>query len=231
MKYQGSKNRFAKEILPIILKNRKPNQFYVEPFVGAFNLIQWVDGNRIANDSNEYLIELFKAIQQGYEPPQLVSEELYNNIKNNQQLFDKSTVGFVGFACSFGSKWFGGYARGKNSKGNQRNYALESYRNIMKQKPLIQDISIYNLDYRKLVIPRGSIIYCDPPYFNTTKYKDSIDSVEFWDWCREMSKENTIFISEYSAPEDFICVWEKKVNENLSINNSGKRIEKLFTIQ
>ncbi len=32
MKYMGSKARFAKDILPIILKDRKPEQWYVEPF-------------------------------------------------------------------------------------------------------------------------------------------------------------------------------------------------------
>ena len=32
MKYMGSKARFTKEILPIILKDRKPEQWYVEPF-------------------------------------------------------------------------------------------------------------------------------------------------------------------------------------------------------
>lgn len=35
----GSKRRIAKDILPIILENRKENQFYVEPFVGGCNLI------------------------------------------------------------------------------------------------------------------------------------------------------------------------------------------------
>lgn len=35
MKYLGSKARIAKEILPIILKDRKVGQYYVEPFVGG----------------------------------------------------------------------------------------------------------------------------------------------------------------------------------------------------
>ena len=35
MKYMGSKNRIAKYILPIMLKDRKPNQYWVEPFVGG----------------------------------------------------------------------------------------------------------------------------------------------------------------------------------------------------
>ena len=58
MKYMGSKRRIAKEILPIILKNRKQGQYYVEPFVGGCNIIDKVDGNRIGNDINKYLIAL-----------------------------------------------------------------------------------------------------------------------------------------------------------------------------
>ena len=59
MKYIGSKNRHAKELLPIILKNRRDDQWYVEPFVGGFNMIDKVSGLRLANDSHSYLIELF----------------------------------------------------------------------------------------------------------------------------------------------------------------------------
>lgn len=44
MKYMGSKNRYAKEILPLILKDRKENQWYVEPFVGGANVIDKVGG-------------------------------------------------------------------------------------------------------------------------------------------------------------------------------------------
>ena len=59
MKYMGSKNRHAKALLPIILKNRRDDQWYVEPFVGGFNMIDKVPGLRLANDSHYYLIELF----------------------------------------------------------------------------------------------------------------------------------------------------------------------------
>ena len=56
MKYMGSKARFAKDLLPIILKDRKEQQYYVEPFVGGCNIIDKVNGKRIASDSNKYLI-------------------------------------------------------------------------------------------------------------------------------------------------------------------------------
>ena len=48
----GSKNRHAKDLLPIILKNRRDDQWYVEPFVGGFNMIDKVPGLRLANDTN-----------------------------------------------------------------------------------------------------------------------------------------------------------------------------------
>ena len=76
MKYMGSKNRFAKELLPIILKDRKTDQWYVEPFAGGMNLIDKVDGNRIANDNNKYLIALWKGLQINKSRPTEISKEL-----------------------------------------------------------------------------------------------------------------------------------------------------------
>ena len=46
MKYMGSKARHAKELLPIILKDRKEGQWYVEPFVGGCNMIDKVTGKQ-----------------------------------------------------------------------------------------------------------------------------------------------------------------------------------------
>ncbi len=65
MKYMGSKARIAKEILPIILKNRKPNQWYIEPFVGGANTIDKVEGNRLGSDINHYLIALYLELKKG----------------------------------------------------------------------------------------------------------------------------------------------------------------------
>lgn len=87
MKYMGSKNRIAKHILPIILKDRKENQYYVEPFVGGANMIDKVNGLRIGADNNVYLIEMWKALQKGWKPPKEITRETYNDFRtlyNNQ---------------------------------------------------------------------------------------------------------------------------------------------------
>ena len=125
--------------------------------------------------------------------------------------------------------WFGCYRRDKIGK---RNYSLEAHNNVRKQAPKLKGIVFNNLNYWELSIPHKSIIYCDPPYENTAKYKgtDSFNHFLFWQWCRDMSiAGHQVFISEYNAPEDFKCIWEKKVNNSLTKNTGGKQgIEKLF---
>lgn len=226
----GSKNRHAKYLLPIILKNRTPNQVYVEPFCGGCNMIDKVGGERIANDVHFYLIEFFKAVQQNWLPPKQISEELYKDIQHNQKKYNPALVGYVGFNLSYAGKWFGGYARDKAKK---RNYGLEAYKNIINQKPNLLDIKFYNLPYWDLQIPANSLIYCDPPYENTTKYKSSFNYIDFWNWCRQLTATgHTVFISEYNAPDDFECLWQREVNNTLVQNTGQKKgIEKLFKLK
>ena len=75
----GSKARIAKDILPIILANRKQGQHYVEPFVGGCNTIDKVNGNRIGADFNKYLIAMWKFLTQTkLEFPHYISRETYS---------------------------------------------------------------------------------------------------------------------------------------------------------
>lgn len=43
-----------------------------------------------------------------------------------------------------------------------------------------------------------TIIYCDPPYMNTSGYQNDFDSLEFFEWAKK--HDYGIFISEYSNP-------------------------------
>ena len=76
----------------------------------------------------------------------------------------------------------------------------------------------------------NTLIYCDPPYENTTKYSTSknFDHKIFWDWCREKSVYAPVFISEQQAPDDFICIWEQNVKRTIDAKNKTVVIEKLF---
>lgn len=226
MKYLGSKNRIAKHILPIMLEHRGKDACWVEPFVGGANMIDKVEGWRIGSDLNEYMVALLNEMTQpNFEAPE-ISEEKYNDIKLNQSKYPKWLVGYAGTQLSFGAKWFGGYRRDKQGK---RDYCLEARKNVNKQARKLIGASFKNFDYLNLPIPNNSLIYCDPPYKNTTGYKNKIDYNAFWQWCRDRSTNGcVVFISEYEAPDDFKCIWQMEVSTNVSINKGKKDIEKLF---
>lgn len=230
MVYMGSKNRIAKELIPIITKDLKPNQWYCEPFVGGANMIDKIEHPyKLGADNNKYLIALLEAVQNGQELPEHITKDEYIAVKTNKDNYPDWYVGFVGFVCSFRAKFFGGYSGYYTTKtGIQRNYIKERISNILKQN--LDGIKLVCSSYDALDIPANSIIYCDPPYNGTTKYKESFDSDAFWQWCRDKAKEgHTVYVSEYNAPEDFKCIWKKQINSNLG-GTSKTATEKLFTI-
>lgn len=233
MKYMGSKSRLAKHILPIILKDRG-DSFYVEPFAGGMNIIDKVDGKRIANDVNIYLIDMWKALTDGWIPSEYSREE-YIHIRDNKNIYPNHLVGYAGFCLSYCGKWFGGYAGITSTRDGIRDYQKEAKNNILKQVKQMKGVVFSNTDYWEMDIPSGSTVYCDPPYAGTTEYKDSgFNHSLFWKWVREISEDSRVFVSEYNAPEDFKCVWQKEVASSLSANGSSggnkKSIEKLFVI-
>ena len=88
MIYVGSKSRIAEQILTIILEGRKDGQYYVEPFCGGCNTIDKVPGNRIANDSNPYLIAMWEALSWGWDPPKIIEREYYRDV---QKCYNQNT--------------------------------------------------------------------------------------------------------------------------------------------
>ena len=236
MKYMGSKARFAKEILSIVLKDRSENQWYIEPFAGGMNMICNVTGNRIANDIHPFLIALFEAVVYEKWQPIKLSKSFYDSIKNCKDTFKPRLVGWAGFGCSYSGKYFGGYAGETKTKiGTVRDYQQESINSLLKQAEKLKGVKFSCLPYFEIAIPENSIIYCDPPYENTTKYSNDFNHAEFWQWCRNMTlKGHTVYVSEYNAPDDFLCVWEKEAKSSLSANGKigGSKIstEKLFTL-
>jgi len=232
MKYMGSKSRIAKFILPIILHNRVENQYYIEPFAGGMNIIDKVVGYRIASDKNVYLIEMWKLLVTGYTFP-IITKELYNaarmefNNKTNVEFTD-AEIGWIGWMGSFNGRFFDG---GYSGKTETRDYIDEQIRNTEKQIPNLLNVEFKSGNYNEITIPNDSIIYCDIPYKGTKQYSTSknFDYDEFWEWCRDMSKKgHKVFISEYSAPDDFKCVWEMEVTNSMSTANTYKPMERLF---
>jgi len=226
MQYFGGKHRIAKELAKIINAYlQEPGAKYVEPFCGALNVTQWINpkAERLACDFNLDLILLYQAIQNGYEPPGEVSEARYKELQEG--LFSSAERGFVGFACSFAGGFFKGYARGRG-----HNFADIGKRGLAKKFENLDGVEFRRANFL-LANYSGCVIYCDPPYSGTTAYSTGkFDSAAFWQKVRELSADNLIFISEYNAPDDFIEVWRKEVNVNITVaGKAEKRIEKLYT--
>lgn len=234
MKYMGSKARFVKELLPIILQGRTVDQYYVEPFAGGMNMVCEVKGKRIANDNNKYLIEMWKGLVRGKKYPRDISRILYNAARNcyNKHTIDEyftvDMIGWIGWMGSFNGRFFDG---GYSGIVNNRDYINEQINNTLHQLNFMRDVLFLSTDYQNLSIPPNSIIYCDPPYYGTKQYSTSknFNHDEFWQWCRDKSLEgHIVYISEYNAPDDFICVWEINTKSYMKPSRSQQTIEKLF---
>lgn len=231
MRYQGGKSRIAKNIAGIINSyagagGRTP---FVSLFCGSCAVESKIRGFSpvICNDKHAYLISLLRGVQAGYDLPDYISEELYRYLRDNKDL-DPVLAGFAGFGCSFGGKWFAGYAR--TSAGT--NFAAQSKKSLLKDMAALQGAWFTNVDYRNLSIPQGAVIYADPPYDGTTGYQhEHFDSAEFWQYARLLAQTgHLIFISEETAPRDFVSVWQKPFTRTLDVNkdNQFRATENLF---
>lgn len=227
MRYQGGKSRIAQDIASVI--SVRGGDCFVSLFCGSCAVESKVQGfsRKILNDRHQYLIALLQGVQRGYELPESITPEQYWHIREHKD-DDPTLAGFVGFGCSFGGKWFGGYAR--NATGT--NYAAQSKRSLLKDMATLQDATFVCADYRRVCIPPRAVIYADPPYNNTTGYHgDRFDSAEFWIAMRLLADTgHTVFVSEQEAPPDIQCVWERKFTRTLDRNKSNQFsvTEKLF---
>lgn len=243
MKYVGSKNRLSKELAPIIQSYiTEETVAYIEPFVGGANMIDKIKHhNKIGSDIHKELIALLNYTRDNYKDlPETFSEEEYNRVKANRDSYEPWYVGLVGFCGAFGAAYMTGFARAyKADKVTKRDIPAEGIRNLVKQAPNLQGITFECksfLDYDPKEY-KNCVFYLDPPYRATFGYStDKFPYEDFDKWAVELSKNNTVLISEYEMPEDkFECIWSKEsivnVKNNVVHNKSKKRVEKLFKVK
>lgn len=163
-----------------------------------------------------------------------MSKELYQSVRDNKDFYPKQVVAVAGLLATYNAKWFGGYAGTVTTKtGVVRNYYDEAVRNVIGQVPLIKDV-IFKHDTYLQINPVNSVVYCDPPYKGAKQYNgQKLNYEEFYDFCRQLSKDNVVVISEYSMPDDFECIWQKERNvyQKSDRVNCDKAIEKLFVMK
>lgn len=239
MRYVGGKARIAKwirnHIVEVADEYRGINLTYVEPFVGSGAVLEQVARSQrfsrlIANDIHPDLIRMWYAIsREGWTPPEYVDVEEHRALKNSR--VPSALRGYAGFCCSFGGNFFSGH---ESRNGNNIGQVTERH-SVCRRGSVIRraDVELRNTDYGELQIPPGSIVYCDPPYADTTGYDcGDFDHGRFWNTMGKWVTGGAIvFVSEYQGPSDWPVVDE---HPRLSILGTGtgqrndRRTERLF---
>lgn len=230
MQYMGGKARIAKRLTEVMLSMTTERQTYLEPFMGgAWVLAQMAPhfAAPAAGDAMPDLAMMWQAVQRGWVPPTEMSRQRWEQLRYESSSPERA---FAGFGCSFGGKWFGGYA-----PRPERQYADAAHKNVMRHGDLIRGVFVEHADYRQWQPGKGTVVYCDPPYEGTTAYGgvSEFSSGEFWDTMRWWNYWGaTVFVSEYSAPSDWRCVWSVDSYSTLDrAATSGAPVtEKLFTL-
>lgn len=234
----GSKSKIAKFIIPILqdIVDKNNINTYVEPFCGGCNVIDKIKcGTRIASDKQHYLIELYKNLDKLDLLPDMVTKEHYSDVRTayntKNSKYKDWYIGAIGFLSSYNGRFFdGGYAGIITTKeGNIRNYYDEAKRNLLGQD--LSNIIFKENDYKDIIVT-NALVYCDPPYKDTKQYgvSKNFNHDEFWQWVREMSRNNIVIVSEEQAPDDFRIIWEQPIKRTIDNNSTVNSIEKMFTI-
>ena len=230
--YFGGKIRLGKEISKIITENEfsllgHNNNTYFEPFLGMAgvfrHMIQTSDRESIGCDYHEDLMLMWAAVKNGWVPPKEVSYNLHQNMKTEEP---SALRGFIGFGCSYMGRFYSGFT----------DTCLKSYNQIISVSNIIKTRKISFLQHEDYTThdPHNMTIYCDPPYNESSTSNDAIvgfrkfNHEQFWEIMRKWSSNNLVFISETSAPDDFLCIWEKPIGRGFYKNKGFKRLERLF---
>lgn len=155
-----------------------------------------------------------------------ITKSTYDYVKSHKDE-DPGLTGYVGFACSYSGKWFGGLARNKRGE----DFCAGASHSIYRDLNGLKNAEFLCGDYRDVEVPDGSVVYLDPPYKGTTGYSTGdFDHDAFWEYVRELSKRCTVLVSEETAPDDFTCVWSKQIARQVDVRQGRVyKTEKLFS--
>lgn len=220
--YQGGKGRIGKRIAKVIKRVEdeliESPMDYFEPFCGMCGVLRYFssknDRQVYASDIHPDLILMWKAVQEGWKPPRKCSKKEYLRLRSSPPSPKRS---FIGFAGSFGGNFFSGGFRIK--KGGP-DFLGQAYRGLNKVAKDVKSVTFQGPCSYDEYEPKGMLIYCDPPYEGNKLGSDlfrKFDHDVFWKTMRKWSENNLVFISEWTAPHDFVKIWcTESVNSNSS---------------
>lgn len=235
--YQGGKGRIGKRIACVlrVIENDildSSETDYIEPFCGMcgvlFNMAMGSRRRIVANDTNGDVIEMWKCIQKGWDPPKTCSRSEFDDLKKNDRYIPSAKRGFVGSISSYGNIFMGYYRL--HLQPPHRDYIGEGRKRVLSISKYTDKVEFTHGSYENVCVS-NSIVYCDPPYIKNkfkTAHFQGFDHVRFWDVMREWSHVAIVVVSERTAPSDFKCIWNIDVNFSINKQTLTKSSECLF---
>lgn len=232
MRYLGGKSRIAKYIAAEINKVRRPGQLVWDAFCGGLSVSVALSkhGPVLATDANAALINLYKAVQNGWQPPAEVSKETWLAAK---LLPDTDPMkAFCAIGCSYGGDWSGGYANDRKAYPEHSikatSHASSSRNALKRQVPKVASFACVDFLSSE---PKGTetVIYCDPPYSGTTRYTATgfFDDAAFLSKLASWSAFADVFVSEYDFPIG-IQIWERPSPGGCCLKTKAAATERLY---
>lgn len=228
----GGKHRLGKRIANVLLAARGAHTSYLEPFVGAGGVLRHVAPHFdmvVASDLHKDLILLWQALQSGWVPPDALSFDEYQELR---QADPSALRAFAGYGLSYGGKWFGGYAREYRPSDD---YCGAARRGLLHKIASAAHVDFRHCDYREWHPNEKVLIYCDPPYRGTTRSsatRESFDTSAFWACMRKWASHGaTVFVSEYGAPDEPGIELAHSADLRTCLNeNDGWLTERLYRV-
>lgn len=228
----------AKHIVGAILNDTRNREIWFEPFVGGGNVLERAAphfGLSIALDSHQDLILMWRAVMDGWTPPDFISREQYAQLRREEP---SAIRGYAGFGASFGGKWFGGYGSTKTDRKHPNSEVCRSSHDVVVRQGSIfrkENVHFINDRFGNVTPPRESVVYCDPPYAGTTRYSTGDFNHEsfYMTLCAWSDSGCFVYVSGYSMPNNVPhkVIWSKKKRNTLEKDdNSRTTTEKLFRI-
>lgn len=216
MRYLGGKSRIAKHLAEAIDRHRQPGQLVWDAFCGGLSMSVALSKNGPvwSTDACVPLISLYRAVQNGWDPPNEVSKETWQAAKS---LPDTDPMkAFCAFGCSFGGRWFTSWASGASQAPVSRRVLL---------RDVTSDMRFDVVDFLSVSPqPTAALLYLDPPYAGTQSYKGApaFDHDRFVERVLGWAQHTHVFVSEYAFPIGE-CIWQRETPLRVGNANGVKR--------
>lgn len=231
MRYQGGKARFARLLAEeiwhaaILFDYDDVEDRYCGGLAVALACRR--AGLRViaVEDGNPALIACYRAIVDGWQPPEVLTREDYAAIRERDDAADPMTAFALGF-CSFGGKWRAGLmpddARGGLGTST-RHAVLKARKDLLAARPLLGETEIREGDCLGPLAPRA-VGYFDPVYEGTLGYPGAPpwDGAGAWAAMGQLADASPVLVSEGAERVGWSTVWEH-VTGRPQLRQSGAR--------